>query len=339
MSDRPYAEHSQDRLDGDGLSVFLFDATATFHQGARGAALGYANLNKPVSAGVPGACVGVGIDEKGQFSNTELVGTSSTSHPTMPNSLVLRGPAVRTNPTGKYAYRDATKVTAGIAAGRKTPARVRVDFTLTSPKAPGSGKVTVRHNPQDPKPKWIDDTFTGLPSHVRLGFSATTNERGSTYASRNVCVGLPPLTVDSQQTGAGAKSYKVTLTAAEDCPLREWLLRFTVPPNLTVVDDVVYEVGSAPPATAEIVRDGTLGSAEIRFTRVSAPVPPKTKVEFTLTLGGTGTPPAKLDNLTARQIDWPPRASTPGPGQPPGSRNHGPTPRHDVGRIVKTGEP
>lgn len=34
-----------------------------------------------------------------------------------------------------------------------------------------------------------------------------------------------------------------------------------------------------------------------------------------------------------------PKPTKPGPGRPPGSKNRRPAPRHDVGRIVKTGEP
>ncbi|MFE3202337.1 NF041680 family putative transposase [Embleya sp. NPDC059237] len=45
-----------------------------------------------------------------------------------------------------------------------------------------------------------------------------------------------------------------------------------------------------------------------------------------------------LRSKTARPAGAP-KPSTPGPGRPPGSRNHTRAPRHDVGRIVKTGEP
>lgn len=34
-----------------------------------------------------------------------------------------------------------------------------------------------------------------------------------------------------------------------------------------------------------------------------------------------------------------PKPARPGPGRPPGSRNHRTAPRHDVGRILATGEP
>ncbi|MFI1585092.1 NF041680 family putative transposase [Embleya sp. NPDC020630] len=44
-----------------------------------------------------------------------------------------------------------------------------------------------------------------------------------------------------------------------------------------------------------------------------------------------------LRSKTARPAGAP-KPSTPGPGRPPGSRNYRRAPRHDVGRIVKTGE-
>ena len=73
----------------DGFSIFLFDATTPFRIGAYGGSLGYANRNAP-SNGMPGAYLGIGIDEFGDFANNREQRNGGVNG-LLPNSITLRG--------------------------------------------------------------------------------------------------------------------------------------------------------------------------------------------------------------------------------------------------------
>ncbi len=78
----------------DGFSVFLFDATALpFNIGAFGGSLGYAQYNSSgvVKPGLSGGFMGIGIDEYGNFSNSNEGRNGGPGF--LKNSIGLRGSA------------------------------------------------------------------------------------------------------------------------------------------------------------------------------------------------------------------------------------------------------
>ncbi len=87
----------------DGITFFLFDASqaATFHPGAYGGGLGYAQRDVPATAGLSGGYLGIGLDTFGNYSNPNEGKVGGTGF--NPNSIDVRGPA-----SGSYAYLAGT---------------------------------------------------------------------------------------------------------------------------------------------------------------------------------------------------------------------------------------
>jgi hypothetical protein len=171
---------------GDGLTFFLLNGSASpASAGDAGGSLGYRNL--------PGAVIGLGFDEFGNFSNPQWGGTGGPG--TTPNSVVLRG----ADSTG-YRY----------IAGVKAPAMLAVDGTVKRESA--KRHVTIELSTKNVLSVFVN-FFNGkgavrvigpinlnkvkdqppLPPTIKFGFAAAT---GSATAYHDIAgmtvVGLPP---------------------------------------------------------------------------------------------------------------------------------------------------
>ncbi|MEX6688183.1 hypothetical protein QTN47_11790 [Danxiaibacter flavus] len=108
LIDFEYSDWSSELPDGDGFSVFLFDASygpGTFKLGPSGAALGYAEVDansKPPAAytmgpGLTGGYFGVGFDELGNFA-AQLNTVDNSAPGARANAITLRGAYKRSHP-------------------------------------------------------------------------------------------------------------------------------------------------------------------------------------------------------------------------------------------------
>jgi fibronectin-binding autotransporter adhesin len=91
----------------DGITFFLFDANdaASFHPGAYGGGLGYAQRDTPI-AGLSGGYLGIGLDTYGNYSNPNE-GKVGGPGP-LQSAIAVRGPEA-----GGYAYLAGTGTLAG----------------------------------------------------------------------------------------------------------------------------------------------------------------------------------------------------------------------------------
>ncbi|GAA4212602.1 hypothetical protein GCM10022289_43680 [Pedobacter jeongneungensis] len=197
----------------DGIGVFLFDANANFALGGLGGSLGYApntGGTNPVTTGLAGGYVGVGLDEYGNFSNSN---EGRNGGPGLrPNSVTMRGPTTTNanptvvngiDPTNKYLTSvqlstDATAneldyntVTATRPADGTFYRRVQIEIT---PTADGKYKITVRWT-KTPNGAFVDlisyTTTTAPPQYLKLGFAASTGGGFNFHEIRNLLVTTP----------------------------------------------------------------------------------------------------------------------------------------------------
>ncbi|MFI7344011.1 hypothetical protein ACIBUY_39455 [Streptomyces sp. NPDC050085] len=194
---------------GDGLTMYFADGTAPNGVGQTGGALGY--------IGVPGAFLGVGFDEYGNFSD----GWGGPGR--REEQIVLRGGGNKVD--GKaVGYRYAT----GLGVGTVQTKEGRKEFrTAKVSIVPKDGKllISVASNtgPGTEMQQIINDyDLVGLPEQpalpetLKLGFSAGTGGSTNNHEIGNLKVSLPvnvsvkktaPATVQS----GGKLEYKVTV--------------------------------------------------------------------------------------------------------------------------------
>lgn len=186
----------------DGLSVFLFDATADFSIGGFGGSLGYANQDN--TPGLAGGYLGIGIDEYGNFPRAfqKPGGTSGE----VPNSIGLRGSANHAQP-----YRYLTHVQMQTS---RTSNVNSVDYNTVTSTRPDDGtfyrKVKIAIEPVGTAGgykitvKWAtafdgDDVvlidgyeYTDpAPDYLKLGFAASTGGGFNYHEIQNVFATTP----------------------------------------------------------------------------------------------------------------------------------------------------
>ena len=253
---------------GDGLTMYLADGTAPNGVGNSGGALGY--------VGVPGAFLGVGFDEYGNFSN-EYGGPGKK-----PDNIVLRGGGTKVD--GKltgYTYATGVKGpgdTVMTKDGRKQFRTARVSVV------PKDGKllVSVSSNtgPGTPMQQMIDSfnistvaNQPALPETLKLGFSAGTGGATNNHEIGDLKVALPvdlSLTKTAPATAEGGKKLTYTLTVKNDesNDVAGARIKDTVPAALTNVTwnceasagsscGAATGSGNALDTTADLKRGGT----------------------------------------------------------------------------------
>ncbi|MCH0538165.1 DUF11 domain-containing protein [Streptomyces sp. MUM 203J] len=298
---------------GDGLAFFLADGTAADGVGQFGGALGYACSrrssgwfgNPCQDRGLPGAYLGIGFDEYGNFSSA-LVGNGGPGQAS--DRVVIRGGG-----NGTTGYRYATSAagpggtveTAGQGDYRTVRVLVRPEdgqvlLSVWSDTGPGT---TMQKLITDYDVTRITDQ-PALPSTLKIGFSASTGGATNNHDIGDLKVNVP---VDlslaktgspaSVPAGSGRVTYTVRVSNDRTNSVTAARVRDAVPGLTGVTWTCVSTAGSACGAasgtgpldtTVDLARGG---SATYTVTG-TAPASPAT-----LTNTATVTPPADRTDL------------------------------------------
>ncbi|MFB9371400.1 lectin-like domain-containing protein [Kitasatospora albolonga] len=216
---------SYDNKRGDGMAFFLADGAAARGTGALGGALGYAcsgTANSCSTNGVPGAFLGIGIDEFGNFS-ANVTGNSGPG--LAANKIVLRGGGNKTTGYrfGTSANGPGGSVETGSRANLRTirlsllPKGTKWVLSLWSNSGPDTAMTQLITdfdiNTVTDQPK--------LPSTLRVGFSAGTGGATNNHEVADLAINVPA-NLSITKTGApssaraGADRVTYTVTAAND---------------------------------------------------------------------------------------------------------------------------
>ncbi|MGA4843654.1 hypothetical protein [Streptomyces sp. G45] len=263
---------------GDGLALFLADGSAPIGTGATGGALGYACsslLFGCYNNGVPGAFLGIGIDEFGNFSSNQV---AASGPGTQPNKIVLRGGG---NGTSGYHYGTAADGPGGtVETGSRAEYR-----TVRVAVHPEGGRLLVSvwsdSGPGTPLTKVISDfdvsTVSGqpaLPPTLRVGFSAGTGGATNNHEIGDLTINVPAnlsIAKSGKPATAPAASrpvtYTVRVTNSDTNAVTGAVIKDAAPGLTDVTWTCVASSGSACGAasgsgpldtTADLARGGTV---------------------------------------------------------------------------------
>ncbi|MET3114113.1 gliding motility-associated-like protein [Pedobacter sp. CG_S7] len=189
----------------DGISFFLYDATASpFNIGGFGGSLGYAQITTttPTSPGVSKGYLAIGLDEFGNFSNTNE-GRQGGITGLSPGSVTLRGKGDGAALTaGNYAYLTSIKTSSlgfslvGDITSRQpetaSPGFRRVLMDLV-PNPKGGYNITVRISRGGPT--LVTSTVINnyyypgaAPANLKYGFASSTGASTNFHEIRNVYI-------------------------------------------------------------------------------------------------------------------------------------------------------
>ncbi|GAA2263803.1 hypothetical protein GCM10010232_64670 [Streptomyces amakusaensis] len=264
---------------GDGLAFFLADGTAPNGTGAPGGSLGYACGGGPPNcnrSGVPGAFLGIGVDEFGNFSSGQVGNGGPGSQP---NRIVLRGGG---NGTTGYRYGTAVNGPGGTVetSGRGDYRTVRVTVM------PRSGRLLVSlwsdTGPGTPMNQLITDydvstiaNQPALPSTLKVGFSGGTGGATNIHEIGDLKINVPanlsvtktgsPATVPA---GGGPVTYTVRVSNSDANDVVGAIVRDLVPGLTGVTWSCVATAGSlcrqssgsgnTLNTTADLLRNGSV---------------------------------------------------------------------------------
>ncbi|KPI09502.1 protein of unknown function DUF11 [Actinobacteria bacterium OK074] len=294
---------------GDGLSFFLADGTARNGTGPSGGPLGYAcggSGGRCTSDGVPGAFVGIGFDEFGNFlsSNVGNGGPGAT-----PNRVTVRGGG-----NGTTGYRYATAV-AGPGGTVETGDRAHFR-TVRIEVLPRGGKLLVSVASDSGPGTAMQQLISGydigtitnqpaLPATLKVGFSGGTGGATNHHEIGDLKINVPAnlsitKSVDRTTAVAGEKVvYTLDVKNDDTNAVTSAAVRDTLP-NLT---DVTWTcaglaggtcrqasgTGNPVDTLADLARNGA-----VRYTVTgTAPAEPTT-----LTNTATVTAPADRTDTT-----------------------------------------
>ncbi|MFI5866322.1 hypothetical protein [Streptomyces sp. NPDC051546] len=225
---------------GDGLSFYLADGAAADGVGPSGGSLGYACTGAAdlcAVAGVPGAYLGIGLDEFGNFSSS-AVGNGGPG--AQPNKIVVRGGG-----SGRTGYRFATSadgpgktVETGSRAKERT---VRVSLLPSGTKMLLS--VWSDSGPDTAMTKLVTDLdvtgITGqpkLPATLKVGFSGSTGGATNVHEIDALRINVPAdLTIAktgspaSVPAGGGPVTYTLAVSNSQANEVTGAAVRDTVP--------------------------------------------------------------------------------------------------------------
>ncbi|WP_405016831.1 hypothetical protein OHV05_06765 [Kitasatospora sp. NBC_00070] len=297
---------------GDGMAFFLADGAAARGSGALGGALGYACSNSGSSCGtngVPGAFLGVGLDEFGNFSSS-TIGNGGPG--AAPNNIALRGGGNKNTGYrfGKGAAAPGKTVETGSRTNLRTirvslrPSGTKLLLTLSSDTGPGTDMTALI---TDFDVTTITDQ-PKLPSTLRVGFSAGTGGATNNHEISDLTINVPaspsvavtgtPATV---RAGADTVTYTVTVSNDATNDVTGLRVRDTVPALTGVTWTCTASTGSACgqasgagnalDTTADLKRSGTVtytitGTAPTSPTTIRNTVtitPPADRVDLNLT--------------------------------------------------------
>ncbi|MEG5034898.1 DUF4347 domain-containing protein, partial [Microcoleus sp. AT3-D2] len=184
-------------LGADGISFFLIDGTATPTQaGGYGGSLGYAQKTNtpPLSPGIVGGYLGVGLDEFGNFSNS----IGKTDGPGQrPDSVAIRG-----SESNLYNFLTNTSIAIGIDnkdTTTRTAAKRSVQITLFPANSPTfPNRLTVALDLDGSGTFDAGETLIDIPNLTivngevprtfKFGFAASTGGNTNIHEVNNVVV-------------------------------------------------------------------------------------------------------------------------------------------------------
>ncbi|MFE5772858.1 hypothetical protein ACFQ7O_31385 [Streptomyces sp. NPDC056485] len=227
---------------GDGMSFYLTDGAAANGVGGTGGALGYActmiaGTLCSAKSGVPGAYLGIGLDEFGNFSSN---GVGNGGPGAAPNKIVLRGGG-----NGSTGYRFATSVDGpGSTVETGTRAKFR---TVRVALLPSGTKMLLSvwsdSGPGTTLAKLMSDydvtTIAGqpaLPGTLKVGFAAGTGSATNIHEIGDLKINVPvDLTIGksvnsaSVPAGGGPVTYTVTVSNSSANDVAGAVVRDPVP--------------------------------------------------------------------------------------------------------------
>ncbi|MFJ3880516.1 hypothetical protein ACIPW5_24025 [Streptomyces sp. NPDC090077] len=232
---------------GDGLSFYLTDGTAADGTGPTGGSLGYAcsgALSRCLTSGVPGAYLGIGLDEFGNFSSD---GVGNGGPGTQANKIVVRGGG-----SGTTGYRYATAAdgpgstveTGSRANERKVrvsllPSGTKMLLSVWSDSGPGTALTQLVTD-------FDVTTITSqpaLPATLKVGFSAGTGSATNIHEIDDLAINVPA-------------DLKVVKSTAQS----------TVPAGDPVTYTVTVSNSQANDVTGAVVRDTVPGLTDVTWT-------------------------------------------------------------------------
>ncbi|WP_327304146.1 hypothetical protein OG730_11445 [Streptomyces sp. NBC_01298] len=225
---------------GDGLSFYLADGAAADGVGPSGGALGYActgAADSCATSGVPGAYLGIGLDEFGNFSSS-VVGNGGPGN--QPNKIVVRGGG-----SARTGYRHATSadgpgktVETGSRDKERTvrvsllPSGTKMLLSVWSDSGPGTAMTQLI----------TDFDVTGikdqpkLPATLKVGFSGSTGGATNVHEIDTLRINVPadltltktgsPATVPA---GGGPVTYTLAVSNSQANEVTGATVRDTVP--------------------------------------------------------------------------------------------------------------
>lgn len=245
----------------DGICVFLFDANSPFRLGGYGGSLGYApntNSDPPVTEGLAGGYIGVGLDAYGNFSSPSNPDEGRNGgEGREPNSIVLRGPTINdpdlTNyylagtaaPGGSSVDYDNINITQRPSSDqfyrrvqitimpiRDEDDNLKYEIAVQWSRTPGGAfEPLITYITDDPPPE-----------EMKVGFAASTGSGFNYHEIRNILVTTlgnlrtvkladrDYLIPDGASGGEDNKdiTYTIEVVNDTDAPIKDILLRDTL---------------------------------------------------------------------------------------------------------------
>lgn len=189
-------EGTQSSGGGDGFSVFLYDAAATFSIGGKGGSLGYAQNTDLANTGLAGGYIGIGLDEYGNYSSN--ANGKNGGPGVRADAVAIRGP----KPTYTYLAGTAANVAGGVDNPNTVTSRPsgfyrRVQIEL-KPITTGAdaGKYSVVVKWKTSASGAFTDLFTTVvaqapPANMKVGFAASTGWAVNNHEVRNILITTP----------------------------------------------------------------------------------------------------------------------------------------------------
>ncbi|MFE9254201.1 hypothetical protein [Streptomyces sp. NPDC006879] len=222
-----YGGSAFDGKRGDGLSFYLTDGAAANGVGALGGGLGYACATSRFTCsspnGVPGAYLGIGLDEFGNFSASDI-GNGGPGN--QPNRIVVRGGG---NGSTGYRYGTAVSGPGGtVETGKQSSFR-----TVRVALQPSGGKMLLSlwsdSGPGTAMSKLIDDfdvstipNQPSLPATLKVGFSGGTGGATNVHEIGDLKISVPvdlsvtkTVNTATVPAGGGPVTYTVTVSNSQ----------------------------------------------------------------------------------------------------------------------------
>jgi hypothetical protein len=203
---------------GDGISLFLYDATSNMAGSTAGGGLGYCKG--------AGGWLGLGLDEFGNFSNPKDACSGGGGPGNTPQALALRGPASSGNP-----FLAQAAVPGGIdrpqSAQRQAAGQVMLTI-LPKPSEPGYlASVDWRADSIGPWARLLDRVSVPYvaPAALRIGVAASTGGARNVHEVRDISVRphVPPAVAQTfepaQITVGGRSTWVLRLGSTGNAPV------------------------------------------------------------------------------------------------------------------------